>query len=566
MEILFSGISVVVLLLILRFQFINRKKAQEKSSVVTKILEDEDWESDVGSNTVLDWFDRLVAPPLDDIRRFSNVALVTGIGGTMGIFFLEVVFLFLRMSPSSSLPEGVITGMIVRGGIALFSSLFGIGLHLQISSRILDKVQNSVSQKERDIIKASRTRDGGTGELSRKQSPDVADFVKAVKRFLERQDSLNASVENSINSLSSLIGDALQQQQESAGATERNIEDLANELKTLPETIRRSLDTSVENSMNSLSSLIGDAMQQQQESTGATERNIEELANELKTLPETIRGSLDTSVENSMNSLSSLIGDALQQQQESAGATERNIEDLANELKTLPETIRGSLDTSVENSMNSLSSLIGDALQQQQESARGMERNIEELTNELKTLPETIRRSFEVNEVFEKVARSYIGELYEVFKEHRGKLNETIVENQKDVRYWLANQIDAVMREITEGLKGTIEKDIIAPLADIREQLDKTTHEMPGAARDFASELQEAAKVLSTISERLEKFPESIHEAVSLTASETLHPVSVQIQDFNKTVEDTHRRLENVIEGLVNLIKNLVQRIEARRQ
>ena len=105
-------LSVAVLLFILRQQYRNRIRATEKSEEIDQLLEKvKGWSLDAGRDTVMDRFDRLVSPPLDDVRRFSNAALIIGIGGTMGIFFIEALILYLYPSvveASSSLPRGII--------------------------------------------------------------------------------------------------------------------------------------------------------------------------------------------------------------------------------------------------------------------------------------------------------------------------------------------------------------------------------------------------------------------------------------------------------------------------
>ena len=192
------------------------------------------------------------------------------------------------------------------------------------------------------------------------------------------------------------------------------------------------------------------------------------------------------------------------------------------------------------------------------------------MTEELKELPEAILKSFRVNEIFERVAKTYIEELFEIFKEHRGKLNETIIKNQEEVKHWLANQIHTIMEEVIKDIHKTMEKSIIEPLDKMREQLNATTHEIPNAARDFALELQKSAETLSKVSERLEKFPDSINEAVKSTVSETMGPISdelkAQMGDFSKTVEDTHIKLSGTIESLVKLIKDLIREIEIQEK
>ena len=463
-------LSVAVLLFILRQQYRNRKRATEKSEEIDQLLkgvEVEDWCQNAGRDKVMDRFDRLVFPPLDDVRRFSNAALIIGIGGTMGIFFIEALILYLYPSvveTSSSLPRGI----IISGAIALFSSLLGVGFHLYISLEILDRAQKSIGSKERDIEKEIEKRsraktENAIEDLKEQPASSIDAFVKVIESLLEGQRSLDSSIKK-----------------------------------------------------------------------------------------------------------------AVQQQSESAAAMKETVEQLAGNLGALPENIRIALDSS---------------------------------------------------KVFKKVAKSYIGKLSDLFIDHRGRLNETIVKNQDELKKVLVRQLvnqsdaitqriyeplqekinenivvpldklrqqlnattnelnvttnkmphavqefvlvlqESVIQKIYEPLEETIRENIVAPLDRMREQLDLTTDEMPHVvreARKLDSELQKSSEALKNISKELEVLPSVINKAASEATFETLKPVSDQMKNFNGTVEDTHKKLVEAIEGLVNLIKKLCQEIEIK--
>ena len=236
----FVGISLAVLVCVLLIQYSNRNEALKRLRDIDSLIANngKSWlgDAEVGDSTVMDRFDRSVAPPLDDIRRFSNAALVTGIGGTMAIFLIEaVIFLIVRpeieIDPLSPLPSEVI-GMIISGAIALLSSLIGVLLHLWISLKILDRAQRSVTEKEEDLVNMLKKSPGDINGI--KESSDIDDFRKILEGFLKRQGSLNSSMEEAINTISSSIrdamssmnssvGDAMQQQQESAKVIQRSI-------------------------------------------------------------------------------------------------------------------------------------------------------------------------------------------------------------------------------------------------------------------------------------------------------------------------------------------------------
>ena len=248
MEIFFSAlgvsISFLLFLSVLILQYINRKEAIDQSNEIEELLKKTEsdswkkWKLSAGWDMVMDRFDRLISPPLDNLRRFSNAALVIGIGGTMGIFFAEAIILLFAIDYSSlSIPSEIIPGMIVSGVIALLSSLLGIGFHLNISLKVLGGAQESIISEEKKIDdQFDEEREGDSADEIIKrlndwlegQTPDFANFTEIVERLLKEQISLNSSMDEVVEQMRN----AILEQKNSAKEIEHHVEKLTRQVET----------------------------------------------------------------------------------------------------------------------------------------------------------------------------------------------------------------------------------------------------------------------------------------------------------------------------------------------
>ncbi len=503
----FAGISLLVFLSVLLLQRRNWSKAFRQSERISEILES-NWSEDAErlGNTVTDRFDRLVAPPLDDIRRFSNAALVTGIGGTMLIFFIEAIVFLLARPEIESLPSPEVVGMIISGAIALLSSLLGVVVHLLISLTILGEAQDRVTQAEGGIVEAL------TKHLP--PPPPDPDFVRALERFFERQDTLNSLIQDAMEFMISSVGGAIEKQQTSVENMERNIEELTGELKKLPGEIIESLK-------------VNEAFNEVADSYIVSVRKFTATLNTGDS-----RGILPHSV--MYGAIQMLV------RYERFG-------EILHEDCVFMDAVRG----------------FHAPIRQRA--------SIFVRKNTRKYLQKPLMRS--LNGIYWRYSefsdRHYIEKLSNrmsnLFEAFLKELKDTIIQNQEEVKNWLYNQVHPEMSKIFEDLEKTVDKTIKVPLEDMSDALNNTAHEMPKAkeaAKNFVLQLKASEEILESIAGKLEKFPDSIDETVSRTTSQTLKPLVDQTEKFNEYVQRAHKKSSDTIEGLVNLIKKLIEEIE----
>ena len=282
-SVLTLGIPIVAFVFVAFFQIKNWKRSRDISGKIGRILrEDIDHlYSHAGWAIVMDHFDRLLEAPLDEIRRLANAALVTGIGGTMGIFLIKVLFIREYIS---EFQDGLSLAMMVGVGIALLSSLIGVMLHLYIVS-ILGKAQDLVSEKEKELF----------SKISGPKPPDPLPqgleksgikFLDTALNFLEGQRATTSKIEvylrgqNTIDQKVSEYLDALREQSR-----------MGDRILLYLEGVMREMEVSQENLLRKIQNLFSD----QSEYANEIEQNVGQLTKELKALPQGITRALDMS-------------------------------------------------------------------------------------------------------------------------------------------------------------------------------------------------------------------------------------------------------------------------------
>ncbi len=481
-----------VLIYVIIRQYRNYRQSESASRKIDDLLYELSVYSENKSSHHSDWktelekLDRFVAPHLDDIRRFSNAALVTGIGGTMGIFFIEALFLVW-----SGVDNLEIT-TIVQGTVpALLSSLSGIFFHLFILSRHLSEAQENVVDKEKNILDQEN--------LSLHEGPTV-----------------NVDISGAVQSIFQEIAD-----------TQKGVAEATLELKGLLEE-------------NKETSII------QRNSAQEIQNGVQVVIEQLKSLPDDLRNSLQ------VNEIQSL----LKEQQ-------ADVLTILSDFKGASAQVVASQEKFAE-----ISGELLDAIQQSlaghQQLALNIHDNVQVLTEQMKSLPDDIRSSLEISEFFDRAAREHINQLYKVFKGHEAEMKNKIIKNQEEVERWLSTQVRTIVKKVFDDLQVTIKEKVVHPLDSMGKKLNAVTNEMPTAANQFGTDLIKSADILAEIPDELEKISKGINGVVRETAEASLKPLSDEMKDFVGTVQDTHKRLENTIHGLVNLIEKLVVGIEGR--
>jgi len=319
MNVFFIILTIVILILVIRFQYKNyvssNKASREIDDLINKPSERSDWK------TELERLDRVVAPRLDDIRRFSNAALVTGIGGTMAIFFIEVLYVLLLGTEVSEL--GI--KAIVQGALpALISSLSGIFVHLLILSLHLPEAQKLIVNKELKLLDevAPKSFDGPTvnvdiGDTVEKIFQEIADTQKGVAESTQKMIEILKE-----NKAISMI------QRNSASEVQNGVQALIEQLKSLPKDLHNSLQVTEIQSL----------LKEQQSDVLA-------ILSDMKGVAAQISGSQEKFSKAGGELLEAIKQDLISHQA-SAQKIDDNIQLLTQKLETIPDDIRSSLEKS----------------------------------------------------------------------------------------------------------------------------------------------------------------------------------------------------------------------------
>ncbi len=470
-------IAVLVLVIICQYLNFNKSKTSltDIDDLLKKLLERSDWK---GNWEILD---RLVVPHLDDIQRFSNAALVTGIGGTMGIFFLEA--LYLIPSDVSNLDITI----IVQGAIpALLSSLCGIFFHLFILSKHLSEAQESVTDVEMRWLESENVplRDGPIVNV---------DISGAVEKIFQEISATQKGVSDSTQEISRLLQENKEIsliQRSSAKEIKEGVQIFAEHLKSLPDDLRKSLDLTeiqrllkeqqsdvlaILSDVKGATSQIVNAQDQftdvgtellesikqnlinHQTSTQKICDNVQTLTETIETLPGDIRSSLeiseffDKAARSHLDELykafkdhqselkRAIIDNQEQQKRWLANNIHKVVADVIDDLqKQINETIKDPLDT--------MSKKLSAATKEMPDAANKFGTDLIESANTLATIPKELEKVSEgVNEVVRATADAALKPLSDEMKDFVGTIQDTHQRLEKTI-HGLVHLIENLIR------------------------------------------------------------------------------------------------------------------------
>ncbi len=550
--------ALVVFIVAIYFQAIQWRQSVGESKKIDEIINSFFVDANLGS-VMLDHFDRLVAPPLDNIRRHSNSALVIGIAGTMGIFLIEIIF----FSNNQDILEFGLSLVFEGTILALISSLIGMICHLLILSSVSSSAQRKVVEKEKEIL--DRLNIG-------KQYQDSAEVFTSPIISGEYSSAVQSEIKVIYESIARAVGGMKDSQTDFKEFLNETIQHSNGERDSMKE-IQKSMNQAVEgmkDSQTDFKEFLNETIQHsngERDSMKEIQKSMNQAVGGMKDSQTDFKEFLNETIQHSNGER-----DSMKEIQKSMNQAVEGMKDSQTDFKEfLNETIQhsnGERDSmkEIQKSMNQAVGGMKDSQTEQQKSSETIENNVKSLTQELVSLPSELRTSLEASQFFDKAAKEYLARLQEVFKEHEDKLTETIVKNQLEVERWLGDQIDKAIHEAINNLQEPIKENIVKPLEEMRKKLSVTTDKMPSAANEVSNSLKKSADKLSLIPDKLELVVEKIAEIVRSTTNEALKPASNQMRDFVDTVHDTHSRLENIIQGLVNLIQSLIEEIEGRVQ
>ncbi len=281
------GIPAIAFLIVFRFQINYLRLSKGTSVKIGEILTSDTFNHPLRSADwaiLIDYFDRLVEPPLDRLRQLSNATLVTGIAGTMGIFLIKIVLIRIYIPESSEIQ--IPLELIVGVAIALCSSLLGLIFHLHIV-RALGLSQSRVSEKQRELyLKINHYSD------DKDITPDMEEsgvkFLDGALKFLKEQRTTTSKLDQ-----------LLKPQQEISQKMSNFMDSLNEQSRTSQKTI-----TDLEGAIQGMNTYQTKILQDSQElfsdlshSSKEINENVDQLTKELKALPTAITRALDMSDE-----------------------------------------------------------------------------------------------------------------------------------------------------------------------------------------------------------------------------------------------------------------------------
>ncbi|MCY4674004.1 MAG: hypothetical protein OXD43_09630 [Bacteroidetes bacterium] len=482
-------VEIPALVVLIFLQWNNFRRAKQASD---DLLE----EIGVRKDLTIDQFDRLGESYLDGIRRFSNAALVIGIGGTMLLFVIGIIgFMPFLSLDADSMPDSMESSIVWGIIFALFSSLVGLGCHLLIVLRILPATQDKVAEKAEAIIEKESTFKipslMGNGDLG-----GLTIFVEVMQSFAQK------------------VLDSQDEMQRVQLQTSDGIKNLTSAAEGI---------------------------------TTATDHLASTIA-PMGTLPERLEEIIDGS----------------------CSAWENRIEDgqdsFVNAIKELL--------TDIKNRSERQGKLVKAMKEGQDDLQRITEDFLVELKGMLEPLPNNIRDSLEgLDNIFGRAAERHVQALRDAFlqeiddlRRERTELSGMIAENQEKLKNWFVSQSSTIVGDIFEALRRDVDEQIVVPLKRMGSYLEGTTEQMPAAAKQFGTNLQQSANTLSEIPEELKKVTVSINETLQSTTNEALMPVVGQTEKLLKTMQKTHAGMDITMDNLIEFIKELIQTIEKKRQ
>ena len=292
LSVFFIVIKSGVFLYVIWLQLKNLKGAKKSLGTIREILKLPKYDPQrvSVSDILINQFDREIEFHLDEIRSFSNAALVTGIGGTMALFLFEALSIgtYFIADPGEigqSLPWfGIFFGLL----LALISSLTGVIVHLWSVSKRLSPAHEEVNKREVGFTEAQATalESIDQTELSKQleeltkawSEAETVDLIEMVPQFLEGQTKVMSEMQNRFEKEQSMTLEAAQRQRELTQKIDGLLTELNDGQRMWWETITKSQETQFETIFDSLKKLIDER---------------ESLTKEIEHLPENIRNSLD---------------------------------------------------------------------------------------------------------------------------------------------------------------------------------------------------------------------------------------------------------------------------------
>ena len=484
---LYGLLTIAVLVFVLGYQYRNWQKSKKSLANIDAILNKKKLFTRLDWKANLEILDRHVAPSLDDIRRFSNAALVTGIGGTMGIFFSEALYL-MDIGVSDLEIKKILQGAIP----ALLSSLAGIFFHLLILSKHLADAQERLVKVEMELLDAE--------DLPQHDGPVVnIDVSSAVNKIFQEIADTQKGVSESAQEIKGLLQEHKETsliQRDSAKEIQEGIQSFVDQLKSFPDDLKNSLKVTefqrllkeqqdnvsiilsdVKESTKQLVefqedfSLLGDKflesikqnLIEHQQLSREIHDNVQNLTKQMETLPGDIRNSLeiseffDKAARGHLAQLHEVFKDHQKNLEEQIIDNQKNLRSwLATQMYHIVKGVIGNLQQTIKtvtDPLDEMSKKLSAATKEMPDAANKFGTDLIKSADTLASIPEDLKKVSEsVNDVVRATADAALKPLSDDMKDFLGTVQDTHQRLENTI-HGLVHLIEKIIMKMEVGSK-----------------------------------------------------------------------------------------------------------------
>ncbi len=446
-----------------------------------------------------DRFDRITEHPLDEIRRSANAALVTGVGGTMGLFIIDLFFHFVFFPSGEKLlvDDELRPSVLIGALLALLSSLIGVLFHLNIVLRWLSRAQTSAANKVKELIARAHQLILTTAEelAAEEEQPPIdldGTFAESIARYpelLQRADasiqSLRKEVARQVDLLGAASGVVAQELKGIAGVTK--------ELAAQKASLQKALETQQEQQealgtrYDSLIDLVSSALITHQQTATAAQEVVNVVA-VLKALPERLADTINAATT------------AWEDQQKRGHDVFANaVGGYLDDHRAILAGIKAQFEEEQER---------GERVQQAQAKVQQeIVDKYERLTVLVESFPKALRVSLEqMSDIFGQEARNHVKDLERALNDGLGNLDESFKANLQRLSQDIGAGAASIIEQTLGKLSQEIQQGVLTPLEKTGRHLDDLVASALSTYQqtvDSAQNVANATAVLQTLPERL---------------------------------------------------------------
>ena len=453
----------------------------------------------------------------DDLRDLATAALATGIGGTILLLSLHLLFPADARAATAALEQ-----LLAHLGMALCASLAGVVVNVITLRGFLpwaNRRFRKALEEFQNALRAIGNEHPPTETLAEAVRSQLGEaFRDAVKRFPEAFATLDRSVKE--------LGGVIQTQTEAINAAEKNLSKAAAGLGGA-----------------------GDAIMQ---ATADLSTAVGDLGSVPSALAETLRDTKDEWT----------TGIRKDQQRFLDG-----IKDVLAEQHTLMVEVSDLLKR-WENDQRLMARQLTNAVSDVSAQAGALPAK---LAGEVQNMADTLGREFGA------VARNHVADLIQDAKTRDEKLRDHLTAQMTTLRNDFLNRTSDVVGETIRKVYEDVEKTLLAKLAEVGDGLREAMAELPDRAKGFAGSLSAVDRNLQSVGGRigaivgqLDRSVEHLREIADNTRKfeDRLIAVFGRVSDDHlaklhpvvASTKATHETIREILDGQVDFIERLLER------